>query len=84
MRTAAGSGSAAKRGRGRRRLSLSEDSTVRFAAERAAAGIDDVFAALDRELVGLVPVKKRIQEIGSLLLVDRARHRQDHRGAADG
>ncbi len=75
MRTAAGSGSAPKRGRGRRRPSLSEDSTVRFAAERAAAGIDDVFAALDRELVGLVPVKKRIQEIGSLLLVDRARQK---------
>jgi len=34
-----------------------------------------VFAALDRELIGLVPVKKKVEEIGSLLLVDRARQR---------
>jgi probable Rubsico expression protein CbbX len=54
---------------------LPETATVRFAAEREAAGLDDIFAALDRELVGLVPVKKRIEEIGSLLLVDRARQK---------
>jgi probable Rubsico expression protein CbbX len=58
-----------------RRGQLSPEATVNFAAERGAAGIDDIFAALDRELVGLVPVKKRIQEIGSLLLVDRVRQR---------
>jgi probable Rubsico expression protein CbbX len=34
-----------------------------------------VFAALDRELVGLVPVKKKVEEIASLLLVDRVRQR---------
>ena len=34
-----------------------------------------MFAALDGELVGLVPVKKKVEEIGSLLLVDRARQR---------
>ena len=63
-------------GTGRRRGQvLAPAATVTFAAERAAAGIDDVFADLDRELVGLVPVKSRIQEIGSLLLVDRARQR---------
>jgi hypothetical protein len=58
-----------------RRGQLSPEATVSFAAERDAAGIDDVFVALDRELIGLVPVKKRIQEIGSLLLVDRVRQR---------
>jgi probable Rubsico expression protein CbbX len=60
---------------GSRRGQLSPEATVRFAAERDAAGIDDVFAALDGELIGLAPVKKRIQEIGSLLLVDRVRRR---------
>ena len=48
---------------------------ITFADERKAAAIDDVFAALDRELVGLVPVKKQVEEIGSLLLVDRVRQR---------
>jgi len=52
---------------------LRPDDTVTLAEERRAAGIDDIFAALDRELVGLVPVKKQVTEIGSLLLIDRAR-----------
>jgi probable Rubsico expression protein CbbX len=38
---------------------------------QSAAG--EVLAALDRDLVGLAPVKARIQEIAALLLVDRAR-----------
>ena len=59
----------------RRRTQLPLDAMVTFAAERKAAAIDDVFAALDRELVGLVPVKKQVDEIGSLLLVDRVRQR---------
>ena len=63
-------------GRGERgRPLLPPETTVSFAAEREAANIDDVFAALDKDLVGLQPVKKRIQEIASLLLVDRARGR---------
>jgi probable Rubsico expression protein CbbX len=32
-------------------------------------------AALDRELIGLVPVKRQVHQIASLLLVDRARRR---------
>ena len=59
----------------RRRGLLPPDSLVTFADERKAAAIDDVFAALDRELIGLVPVKKQVEEIGSLLLVDRVRQR---------
>jgi probable Rubsico expression protein CbbX len=54
---------------------LDEDATVTLSAERQASGVDDVFAALDRELVGLVPVKKKVEEIASLLLVDRVRLR---------
>jgi probable Rubsico expression protein CbbX len=54
---------------------LPPDAVVSLAAERRAAAIDEVFAALERELVGLVPVKRRVQEIGSLLLVDRVRQR---------
>ncbi len=60
---------------GRRSETLQPDATVTLAAERHHAGIDDVFAMLDSELVGLVPVKKKVEEIGSLLLVDRARQR---------
>jgi probable Rubsico expression protein CbbX len=64
-------------GRRRRRAGeiLDKDTTVTLADERRAAGIDDLFAALDAELVGLVPVKNKVEEIGSLLLVDRARQR---------
>ncbi len=58
-----------------RRERLPETAKVSFAAERAAAGIDEVLRALDAELVGLRPVKQRIEEIASLLLVDRVRRR---------
>ncbi len=54
---------------------LQPDATITLVGERRAAGIDDLFAALDSELVGLVSVKKKVEEIGSLLLVDRARQR---------
>jgi probable Rubsico expression protein CbbX len=54
---------------------LPPEALITFADERKAAAIDDIFAALDRELVGLVPVKKQVEEIGSLLLVDRVRQR---------
>jgi probable Rubsico expression protein CbbX len=39
------------------------------------AKIDDVFARLDAELVGLQPVKQRIREIAALLVIDRVRER---------
>jgi probable Rubsico expression protein CbbX len=54
---------------------LQPGATVTFAAARQAAGIDDLIAALDRDLIGLAPVKQKIEEIGALLLIDRARHR---------
>ena len=54
---------------------LRPDARVTLSAERAAADVDDVFASLDRELVGLLPVKQKVEEIASLLLVDRVRQR---------
>src|SRR5690349_8584281 len=54
---------------------LSPETTVSLAEERRTADIEDVFTALDRQLVGLVPVKKKVEEIASLLLVDRVRQR---------
>jgi probable Rubsico expression protein CbbX len=67
----------AARGSRRRRPkeTLQPDATVALAEERRAAGIDDLFVGLDIELVGLAPVKKKVEEVGSLLLVDRARQR---------
>ena len=55
------------------RVALAADATVSLGDERRESGIDEVFAALDRQLVGLAPVKKKVEEIASLLLVDRVR-----------
>ena len=49
--------------------------TVDLAAEYRDAGIAEVLDGLERELVGLLPVKRRVREIAALLLVDRARQR---------
>ena len=59
----------------RRREMLAPDAKVSFAVEREAAGIDDVLRSLEEDLIGLQPVKDRIGEIASLLLVDRVRQR---------
>src|ERR1700689_621671 len=56
------------RGRADRRHGLLRaDATVTFAAEREAAGIDDIIGHLNRELVGLAVVKRRVEEIAALL-----------------
>ena len=54
---------------------LPSDATITFADERQEVNIDEIFTALDNDLVGLVPIKKKVQEIAALLLVDRARKR---------
>lgn len=54
---------------------LPPGATIDLTAERESAGIDDVLANLDRDLVGLVSVKSRVQEIAALLLVDQARRK---------
>jgi probable Rubsico expression protein CbbX len=62
-------------GRRKRAEVLSPEATVTLADERRAADVEDVFTTLDRQLVGLVPVKKKVEEVASLLLVDRVRQR---------
>ena len=54
---------------------LHPDATVTLSDERAETGVDDVFATLNRELVGLLPVKQKVEEVASLLLVDRVRQK---------
>jgi probable Rubsico expression protein CbbX len=44
-----------------------------FGAALAASGISDLLDRLDRELIGLAPVKQRIADIAALLLVDQLR-----------
>src|SRR5208282_3272332 len=57
-----------------------ESETIATAEQRAdlrreydESGVGAVLNELDRELIGLVPVKTRIREIAALLLVERAR-----------
>ncbi|GGA77890.1 CbbX protein [Nitratireductor aestuarii] len=47
--------------------------SVDLRAEYEASGVGEVLAELDRDLIGLAPVKKRIRETAALLLVERAR-----------
>ena len=48
-------------------------SSVDLATNYAESGVAEVLDQLDRELIGLTPVKTRIREIAALLLVDQAR-----------
>ena len=72
-----GGGSRTAEARGRRRPPevLPQETTVNLADERRATDIDDVFTSLNNQLVGLFPVKKKVEEIASLLLVDRVRQK---------
>jgi probable Rubsico expression protein CbbX len=54
---------------------LPADAMVDLSEVRHETGIDEVLDSLDRELVGLAPVKERIREVAALLLVDRTRAR---------
>ena len=49
--------------------------SVDLRREFEAVEIASILAQLDRELIGLVPVKTRIREIASLLLVERIRQK---------
>jgi probable Rubsico expression protein CbbX len=59
----------------RRTELLHPEATVSLSEERREADIEEVFTSLDNQLIGLLPVKKKVEEIASLLLVDRVRHR---------
>lgn len=52
---------------------LPDDTPVDLEAEFRDSHIQEVLDKLDRELIGLVPVKTRIRETAALLLVDRVR-----------
>ncbi|AID34953.1 MULTISPECIES: CbbX protein [Mesorhizobium] len=49
--------------------------SVDLAADFRESGVAEILAELDRDLIGLKPVKQRIRETAALLLVDRARSR---------
>ena len=49
------------------------ESTIDLRAIWNESGVEAVLAKLDAELIGLAPVKKRIREIASLLVVDKVR-----------
>jgi probable Rubsico expression protein CbbX len=49
------------------------ENVVDLEAEFKSSNIQEVLVKLDRELIGLIPVKTRIREIAALLLVDRLR-----------
>jgi probable Rubsico expression protein CbbX len=49
------------------------DSTIDLRAIWNESGVQAVLDKLDAELIGLAPVKKRIREIASLLVVDKVR-----------
>jgi len=50
---------------------------VNLREELEAVGIEEILTQLDRELIGLKPVKTRIREIASLLLIERVRKRMN-------
>ena len=54
---------------------IKAEEKVDLRREYEESGVAEVLDQLDRELVGLKPVKTRIREIAALLLVERARKR---------
>ena len=53
-----------------------------LAATLASSGIRELLAQLDRELIGLAPVKSRIRDIAALLLVDKLRQERGFSASA--
>ena len=52
---------------------LPDDTPVDLQEELRSSNVEEVLDQLDRELIGLKPVKTRIRETAALLLVDRVR-----------
>src|SRR6476619_4263223 len=50
---------------------------VNLRDELEAVGIEEILSQLNHELIGLMPVKTRIREIASLLLIERIRKRMN-------
>src|SRR5207248_10756290 len=53
--------------------SLTHGASGSLASALADTGVNELLGELDRDLIGLAPVKTRIREIAALLLVDRLR-----------
>lgn len=53
--------------------SLSPSATVDLHAEFESSGVKELLDELDRDMIGLKPVKQRIRETAALLMVERAR-----------
>jgi len=58
------------------------DTAIDLDAELRASNVQEVLDKLDRELIGLKPVKTRIREVAALLLVDRLRQKLNLTSAA--
>ncbi len=56
---------------------VSDDGEADVGSVVQDSGIDEVLDELDRNLVGLEPVKKRIREMAALLVIDRLREQLD-------
>lgn len=56
---------------------MTDDTYVDLEAEFHASNIQELLDQLDRELIGLKPVKTRIRETAALLLVDRVRQKMN-------
>ena len=52
---------------------LADDAELDLSRDEATSRVEGTLAGLEAELVGLAAVKRRVREIASLLLVDRAR-----------
>ena len=63
---------------------VSMDCSIDLASSYAESGVAEVLEQLDRDLVGLSPVKTRIREIAALLLVEQARRSLNLTSAAPG
>lgn len=55
------------------KAAVHSDGALNISDAYVEANIGEIFDKLDRELVGLAPVKERIREIAALLLVDKLR-----------
>jgi probable Rubsico expression protein CbbX len=56
-------------------VTLSDDDVWDLNADEASKRVEETLDRLEAELVGLAPVKRRVREIASLLLVDNARQK---------
>ena len=52
---------------------MTQAATFDLRAEYEASGVGEVVAGLEHDLIGLAPVKQRIRDIATLLVVERAR-----------